>query len=73
MFLWGTLMKLIFGDNRRQKPLELLCPGGRIIVSREFGGTVLVRFLADGGVVEVDPEAKDYATGVRLVHESEDA
>lgn len=67
-------MKLVFGDNRRQKPLELLCPGGRIIVSREFGGTVLVRFLADGGgVIEVDHEAKDYAAGVRLVHESEDA
>lgn len=64
-------MKIIFGDNRRQKPIELLCPGGRIIVARAFGGTVIVRFLADAGKVEIEPGSKDYATGVRLLHEDE--
>lgn len=61
-------MKLVFGDNRRQKPIELLCPGGRIVISREFGGSVLVRFLADGGAVEVPP-GKGWAQDVKLVRE----
>jgi hypothetical protein len=63
-------MKLVFGDNRRQKPIELLCPGGRIVVSRVFGGTVLVRFLADNGQIEIEAGSKDYAAGVRLLHET---
>jgi hypothetical protein len=62
-------MKIVFGNNHRQKPLELACPGGRIVVARAFGGTVIVRFLADGGKVEIEPGSKDYATGVRLLHE----
>lgn len=65
-------MKLVFGENRRQRPLELLCPGGRIIVTREFGGTVLVQILADAGVVAIDPESKDYNFEVRLTTEPKD-
>ncbi len=66
-------MKLVFGDNRRQKPIELLCPGGRIVIARAFGGTVLVRLVADGGAVEVEPGNKDFAFGVKLVHEQDEA
>lgn len=65
-------MKLVFGDNRRQKPIELLCPGGRIIVARAFGGTVIVRFLADAGKIEHEAGGKEWAAGVRLLHEDKD-
>jgi len=63
-------MKLVFGANRRQQPIELVCPGGRIVVSRTFGGTVLVRFLADNGTVEIGPDPKEYVTSVKLIHEA---
>jgi len=57
------------GWNRRQKPIELICPGGRITVSRDPHGTILVRLQADAGAVEVDPKSKDYLGLVRLTHE----
>jgi len=63
-------MKLMVGYNRRQKPLELVCPGGRIKITREPHGTMLVEVLADAGEVVVDTEAlRDYAGRVRLTHE----
>jgi len=62
-------MKLLIGYNRRQKPLELTCPGGRITVSRDPHGTILVRIDADAGAVEIDPKTRDYVGLVRLTHE----
>ena len=61
-------MKLVFGDNRRQKPLELLCPGGKIVISREFGGAVMVKVVADAGRVVASPDS-DWSAVVRLVVE----
>jgi hypothetical protein len=65
-------MKLLHGFNRRQKPLELICPGGRITISREPHGTILVRVQGENGVVEVDPKSKDYVTRIRLLHEAKE-
>lgn len=62
-------MKLMVGFNRRQKPIELRTPGGRITISREPHGTILVRLDAEAGEIVVDPKSKDYITQVRLVHE----
>ncbi len=66
-------MKLVFGDNRRQKPIELLCPGGRIVVARAFGGTIIVRLFVDNGAVEVEPGDSKRSFGVRLVHQNEES
>jgi hypothetical protein len=62
-------MKLLLGFNRRQKPLELRTPGGRITISREPYGTILVRLDAEAGEIVIDPKSKGYVTQVRLVHE----
>lgn len=60
---------LMFGFNRRQLPLAIQVPGGRVEISREAHGTVVVRFLAEAGEVQVAPGAKDYVTSVRITHE----
>ena len=63
-------MKLMVGYNRRQKPLELVCPGGRIKITREPHGTMLIEVLADAGEVVVDAKVtRDYVGRVRLTHE----
>lgn len=59
----------LFGFNRRQKPVELRCPGGRLVVSREPHGTVLVRFIGDGGRIEVEPGGREWQAQVRIKHE----
>jgi len=61
-------MKIVFGDNRRQKPIELLCPGGKIVVSREFGGAVLVKVVADAGRVKAAAD-NEWHAAVRLERE----
>lgn len=66
-------MKLVYGQNRRQKPIELICPGGRIVIARAFGGTIIVRLFADNGTVEVEDSldpGSGYKGGMRLVHEA---
>ena len=60
---------IIFGFNRRQKPVELRCPGGRITVSRTFGGGVLVEFVSEGGQIEQLKRERDWVAAVRLHHE----
>lgn len=61
-----------FGTNRRQHPLRIDVPGGRIILSREMHGTVLVRFTADAGEIVIAPNPRSYVTEVRLLHEGRD-
>lgn len=63
-------MILVFGENRRQKPIELRCPAGRIRIARARTGVVEVEFVAEAGRIEVVPESKgNFATTVRLVQE----
>lgn len=64
-------MKLMHGFNRRQKPLELICPGGRIVISRQPHGTILVEIKADAGTVVVDPKSQEWAAALRLTHGEE--
>lgn len=63
---------IVFGENRRQKPLELRCPGGKIVISRAPHGTVRVELQAEAGAIEVVSE-RDFSTVVELVHESDEA
>ena len=66
-------MRVVFGENRRQKPLEIVTPGGTITLSREIHGTVLVRLGAVAGVLQVTaPTPEDYAVEVRIVRTEAD-
>lgn len=67
-------MILVFGRNRRQKPLELRCPGGRIVVSRAPHGTIEIQLIAENGKIEHKDTNAAWHQTVRLVHEErEDA
>jgi len=59
---------ILFGRNRRQNALRVVCPGGEIRISREFGGAVLVKVLAGAGSVEPG-EVKEHAAEVRIAFE----
>lgn len=66
-------MKLVFGTNRAQKPIELRCPGGKVIISRAPHGTVLVQVVADAGEVEVSSTSTSLGAIVKLIREESEA
>lgn len=60
---------IIFGKNRRQKPLVILCPAGRITVERMPHGTVKLSLVADGGRLELVPGRFEWAGTATLAVE----
>lgn len=67
-------MILVFGRNRRQRPIELRCPGGVIRVARAAKGTVEIEITAEAGRIEYHAERGSasggiWAATVRLVNE----
>lgn len=64
-------MRKLYGFNRRQAPLELVCPGGRISLERLPHGTVRVRFTAEAG--ELAFEHHGWRGSVTLRHEANGA
>lgn len=59
---------IMFGKNRRQNPLLIDVPGGRVTISREPHGTVVVRLLGEAGEVVIAPDAKSYVAEARITH-----
>ncbi len=44
-----------FGFNRRQKPMRICCPGGEVVLTRYFKGTVRVEVVPSWSVLEPVP------------------
>ena len=65
-------MNLVFGRNRRQNPLRIICPGGEIRVSRKFGGAVLIEVVGGNGRVEIPKEPLPYLALVQIRHEEKE-
>ena len=60
---------VIFGRNRRQHPLRIICPGGEIRISRKFGGAVLVEVVGGTGRVELPKDPLPYLALVQIAYE----
>jgi hypothetical protein len=60
---------IVFGKNRRQHPLRIVCPGGEVRISRVFGGAVVVRLMAGAGAVEEVRETREHLAELKIAFE----
>lgn len=61
-------MKIVFGRNRRQKPIELLCEQGKVTISRDPHGVIRVSLVAENARLEEIP-APSFVKTFRMVKE----